>query len=507
MTKRVKRHFGTTVLFMFMVGCGSNAPVDLMPAPEPASMDSLMALRLPPVVEDDSAADEAALRALRELHFGSLAKGGGHVHATMSAPTDLDVDVLRMRSTGSRGGASASGVTYDLDVESFLSNRRVQYYREFFLDPARSRFEVWLARLGRYEGMIHRVFRQYGLPDDLVYLALIESGMSNTAVSRARAVGMWQFIAPTGRRYGLRIDDWVDERRDPYKATDAAARFLSDLNDRFGSWYLAAAAYNGGPGRVSRGLRRLGPTQSSDTTFFDLADRRYLRRETRDYVPKLIAATSVAKEAQSYGFRDYTKQAPLQFDEITVPGQTGLDVLATLADTSTRALLELNPQFFRRATPPNERATVRVPRGTGHIVLERYADLPVADRVNFLEHRIRRGETLGGIAKRYGLRVADIRAANRGVRARRLQIGQRLTIPVSSSARLQSRTSRARPASKRTVVSAPSNGFHTVRRGDTLWELSHRYGVTIDHLRRWNRIPENVSMLSVGEPLRVVAPN
>ena len=173
-----------------------------------------------------------------------------------------------------------------------------------------------------------------------MYLAMIESGYSNTAVSRARAVGMWQFIAPTAQHYGLEVDQWVDERRDPFKATDAAARHLLGLDSMFGSWYLAAAAYNGGSGRIIRGIRRLPDEEDSlsDATFFALSDRRYLRRETRDYVPKLIAAALIAKEPQRYGFDSIPTLQPLEYDEITVPDATGLDVVARLADTPPPAI-------------------------------------------------------------------------------------------------------------------------------------------------------------------------
>ncbi|MCH7684229.1 MAG: lytic transglycosylase domain-containing protein, partial [Gemmatimonadetes bacterium] len=227
------------------------------------------------VVVDDSAADERALQALHELEFRSLGKGANQVRGVVLA-LDSTRNNPAPRRVGSPRGGTASAPTYSLDIESFASHDRVQYYVDFFLEASRARFNIWLGRLARYEGMIRNVLRKYGLAEDLVYLALIESGYSNTAVSRARAIGMWQFIRSTGRAYGLRIDGWVDERRDPFKATDAAARHLSDLKEEFGSWYLAAAAYNGGATRVSRGLQRLNEDEVSDSTFFEL--RRWLRR-------------------------------------------------------------------------------------------------------------------------------------------------------------------------------------------------------------------------------------
>src|SRR5690606_4111855 len=230
------------------------------------------------------------------------------------------------------------------------------------------------------------------MPGDLVYLALIESGFSSTAVSRARATGMWQFMRATGRGYGLRVDGWVDDRRDPWKATVAAARHLKDLQRRFGSLYLAAAAYNARAGKVSRGLKRIGPAPAepegsvaeqfaadavavaaaegepldpeleeeeegpSDADFFRLYDTRHIRRETKDYVPKLIAAAIIAKEPAKYGFTPTNPLQPLVYDSIIVPDMTGLDVLARLAGTNTAAIRELNPRYLRLATPPGERS-------------------------------------------------------------------------------------------------------------------------------------------------------
>ncbi len=496
------------VSIAWLGGCGRTP--DLSLSPEPVPDDGYLASLAEPVI-DDSAADEAALSAIRDLEFHSLTKGGQRVRGTIPVPVpeDFDLDGSHLH----RGGMAAAGSRFDIDVESFLSHRRVQYYVDYFSGPARGRFSVWLARMTKYRGMIQNHFRVYGLPEDLVYLALIESGYSNTAVSRASAVGMWQFIASTGRRYGLRVDDWVDERRDPFKATDAAARYLADLKDEFGAWYLAAAAYNAGPSRVSRGLSRLkGASSYSDTTFFELSSSgRYLRLETRDYVPKLIAATLIAENPEGHGFEDGESMDPLLFDEITVPGQTSLDVLARLADTTDRALQELNPEFYRGVTPPNESATVRVPRGRGNQVMHGYANLAPEDRVSFIEHRIRRGETLSVIAQRYRIRLRDLELANPGLHPKRLRVGQRLTIPLSPSARQSASAPRSRtsPAEKRVTrqVAPPASGTHRVRLGDSLWIVAQRFGITVDDLRKWNGIPENVTLLRVGDTLQVVPPS
>lgn len=396
--------------------------------------------------------------------------------------------------------------TFDIDVTSFAANRRVLQYLEFFQVDARDRFAIWLSRLTRYEGMIRDRLRAKGLPEDLVYLTLIESGLSNSAVSRARAVGMWQFIAGTARTYGLTVDPWVDERRDPFKATDAAVNFLSDLVQRLGSVYLAAAAYNAGEGRIHRGVRRLpGETDSlTDGTFFQLADRRYLRRETRDYVPKLIAAALVAKQPARYGFTDIPYLAPLAFDEIRVPDATGLDVLAQLADTSTSALLELNPQFVRGVTPPGREVTVRVPRGRGTLTAERFDTLPVTARITFVDHYVARGQTLSEIAHQYRVSVTLIQGANPWLKPRALRVGQRLIIPMSG--RMVPMAARSVPVETATpprrVAGSGLSTSHRVRAGESASQISRRYGVGLRALLDYNGLDMD-SIIRAGQRLRI----
>jgi len=486
-----------------------------------ASPDVLLGEPAPVLAETpeaplDSAADQAALRALEELEFKGLGKGESQARGVLpvlAAVGEKEVGNEASRLfDGARGGAASTGApTYDIDVTSFAGRSRVLYYMDFFQIDSRDRFSIWLGRLPRYEGMIRARFKSYGVPEDLVYLALIESGYSNTAVSRAKAVGMWQFMTYTAGRYGLQVDQWVDERRDPFKATDAAARHLRDLDSMFGSWYLAAAAYNGGTGRVMRGIQRLPgePERLTDETFFDLSDRRYLRRETRDYVPKLIAAALIAKDPKRFGFDDGEALEPLVFDEITVPDATGLDVVARLADTTTVALLELNPHTYRGVTPPRRTAIVRVPRGTGIAVAQRYAELPASERVNFLEHVVARGETLSEIGQRYRVSVDLLLAANPGVRARALRVGARLKIPASAAARGVARRGSAEPSalparSARPALSTAA-ATHVVQPGETLWLLSQRYGVTVADLRRWNEMSAR-DVLKAGQRLIVAPP-
>lgn len=445
----------------------------------------------------DSILDDELVAELR-LQADSLADAEALDRlATAHAPGDGNDPEL--------AGAGGKGdVTWDIDVETFGGHDRVQYWLDFFQGRSRDRFGIWLERLPLYEGMIRERFQARGLPTDLVYLALIESGMSNSAVSRARAVGMWQFMAPTARYYGLRIDSWVDERRDPFKATDAAARFLVDLNRQFGSLYLAAAAYNAGGGRISRSIDRMHGGREddivwSDSTFFQLYDTQLLHRETRDYVPKLIAAALIAKEPERYGFTR-PDVAPLTYDSLVVQGQVGLDVVARLADTTLAAVRDLNRQYIRLATPPTGTWVIRVPSGLGEQTAEAYAKLPPNRRVTTQVHLVKRGEVLGRIARRYGVTVREIERANPKLQKRGPRAGERIVIPIGPGS-----TALARADDAAASPSAPAGSrIHVVKRGETISEIAEQYGVSQASLRSWNGLRRS-SLIRVGQRLKVGA--
>lgn len=378
---------------------------------------------------------------------------------------------------------------YELPLDM---NEKVDRWIKYFESDIHERFSTYLSRLGRYGPMIRERLRAAGLPTDLVYLALIESGMNPRAYSRARAVGIWQFIRGTGRMYGLKVDYWVDERRDPFKSTDAAIAHLSDLYDEFGSWYLAAAAYNAGSGRVRRAIARTGRRD-----YWDLIRGTSLRRETRSYVPKMIAAAIIAKNPEKYGFRDIVAQPPLEFDVAAVPDATSMDVLAEAAETEEEVMRELNPEYLRYVTPPDREVTIRVPPGKADAFRVNYASIPADKRVTWLIHVVTRGQTLGQIARRYGSSVAALRAANGNVNPRRLQIGQQLVVP-RSGAQTTRVASSAGQGTKRT---APGQATVTVRRGDTLWSLARRHGVSTTDLMRWNNLSS--SRIHPGDRLTV----
>lgn len=314
----------------------------------------------------------------------------------------------------------AETVEWDIPIEM---NDAVESWLHYYQTRGRESFEITLARAGRYERLMREIFRRKELPEDLVYLSLIESGFQGTAYSRARAAGLWQFVPATARIYDLEISHWVDERYDPIAATAAAAEYLEDLYREFGDWYLTVAAYNAGPGRVHRAMRRAG---SRD--FWKLAELRVLRRETRNYVPKLIAAALIAKQPEKYGLRE--RPEPIAtFDFGYVPDATSLDVVADAAGVPLEEILALNLHLIRGITPPGEEFRVRVPAGRPRVFTENYANVPPSERVRSVVHIVRRGENLGRIARRYGARMSAIRAANEGLDPSRLSVGQRLVIP------------------------------------------------------------------------------
>jgi len=392
-------------------------------------------------------------------------------------------------------GLSSASVTAASNEIPLQTNEHVERWIEFFTTGAgRTRFRIYLERAGAYEDMIRQRLRDAEMPEDLLYLAMIESGMNPNAYSRAHAVGLWQFIKGTGRRYDLEIGYWLDERRDPFKATDAAVAHLGDLYEEFDSWYLAAAAYNAGSGRVSRGIRKTG---SSD--FWDLADARVLRRETRNYVPKLLAATMIAKNPQAYGFTDINRAPPLEFDVVEVPDATSFDVLAEAAGTTEDEIRRLNPQYPRRVTPPDGGAEVRVPKGRSAAFVTAYAQVPPSERVTWLEHVVTRGQTLSHIAERYGVSVTAIRATNNNVNPKRLQIGQKLIIP--RSGRATTRLASSAPAPAPATRAADGSTSVTVRRGDTLWTIARAHGVSTGELMTMNNL--NSSVIHPGDRLTV----
>lgn len=393
-------------------------------------------------------------------------------------------------------------VTYDIPI---TINAQVERWIDYFQTRIPKRFQIWLTRSGRYDKMMRGILKSYGLPEDLFYLAMIESGFSCNAYSRAHAVGPWQFIRGTGRRYGLKIDYWVDERRDPVKATHAAAQYLKDLYAEFGSWYLAAAGYNAGEAKIRRALKRY---KADD--FWDISHsrRRYLKRETKNYVPKMIAAALIAKEPEKYGFKQVTYAEPMVFDTVSVHGGTSLGVAAKLAGIKTQQLAALNPELRRWCTPPNKsKYDLRIPQGTKASFETAYAALPIKERkarIGTIKVRVQKGDTLGRIAATYRVSLKDLMSMNPRVNPRRMRVGQVVHVPPNRRARaLASSRSKSQHRVKVRSYAARKPGtrkiVHIVKKGDTLWDIAQSYGINHNDIRRWNG--RRSSRLNLGQKL------
>jgi membrane-bound lytic murein transglycosylase D len=268
---------------------------------------------------------------------------------------------------GQRGEVAASeqkAPSWDLTV---TDHERVDFFIEFLMGKNYDKTRAWLERMGKYAPLIRNELRERGMPQDLLYLAMIESGLSPDAYSRAHAAGIWQFIEETGERHGLEVSQYLDERRDPVKATAAALDYLQEMYDRFGSWYLAAAGYNTGENRVGRLMReRTGSETGTDAGYWVIWNQ--LPSETRDYVPLMLAMGHIAKEPAKYGFHGLQPQAPLQFEEVVVPGGTQLADVARAAGVDFDTVRDLNPQLVRKQAPPGRRWAVRLPMGQGPAV-------------------------------------------------------------------------------------------------------------------------------------------
>lgn len=357
-----------------------------------------------------------------------------------------------------------------------------------FSGARRRSLETAFERGERYLPMIRGILAEEGLPEELAYLALVESHFRPDARSPAGAVGMWQFIETTARASGLRVDWWVDERLDPEFATRAAARHLRELYEQFRDWELALAAYNAGPGAVGRALRRCGAGD-----FWGLVEAGELRSETCRYVPKFYAAVAIAREPEAYGLSWRRDVEPWAYDTVRVATPVDLTTAARAAGVGRRVLEELNPALLRGCTPPGAGAyPLRVPPGRGASVAEALERLPPERRLSFERYRVRPGDTLWGIARRFDTRVAAISELNRIRSARSLRPGQELVVPVPRGFK-----PRRRPADR----VAGADGYR-VKPGDTLWGIARRFGTSVEELRRWNGLGRS-SLLRPGQVLRV----
>jgi len=350
-----------------------------------------------------------------------------------------------------------------------VSSKQIERIIDYFQNREHERFQQWLNNAGLYKEHMVPILKEYGLPEEIFYLALIESGFNPVAYSYAHAAGPWQFIASTGALYGLKRNWWIDERRDPIKSTYAAAKYLKKLYDEFDDWFLALAAYNTGELRVWRAIRREGTR--------DYWKLRSLPKQTRNYIPTLMAGMTIALNPEKYGFENSPKET-WQWDEVTVDRCYEFEDIARVSGVSSTVLKQYNPELRRWMTPPGvEKYVLRVPVGKGKGLAEKLAELPdVESKPQWVTHRVRRGQTLSYIARRYGTSVSALISANNIRNKNQIKVGQVLRIPTSNYYAVA------------TVSSDQNVIIHTVRKGETLSEIGEQYGIGVSKLRSLNNL-------------------
>jgi membrane-bound lytic murein transglycosylase D len=483
-----------------LVPAGIAAPADPRPVAERALEAELAsAADAPddPAMAEEIDKDSAELEDMRKAEEASKAQletGKPLRHAPgagrIALLPELDHDLAQLKAE------------YDIPIE--VNEAVVRYIRFFQSRLARPHFVKWLGRSHKYMDRYRAILREAGLPQDTVFLAMIESGFGNFAYSRARASGPWQFIAATGKLYGLKQDFWVDERRDPERSARAAARYLKTLYEQTGDWRLAWAGYNAGVGRIFKAK------QKGYDDFWEMAatrGRRVLRAETKGYVPKLMAAAIVTKHPEEFGFRadEIEKASWSEYEEVQIPSAALLSVIAKAAGVSEKDLIDLNPELRRACTPPRP-YQLKIPKGQAATFAQSWPDLQDKIRMTFAGHVVQKGDTIAGIARRYGVPAQGILEMNGLRSAARLRVRQELVIPKpTGGAVVAART--PEPAERREVAAvhprsakaaraaapaaAPPEGARTrvrVQPGDTLWSISRKFGVEMTDLCRWNGI-------------------
>ncbi|MCB0406069.1 MAG: LysM peptidoglycan-binding domain-containing protein [Bdellovibrionales bacterium] len=424
----------------------------------------------------------------------ALPPGRSNVEKIESLTID---DVVKREEPSTAGLYDNSRYDFPITI-----NSKVEGWMDYFTGRGRVHFERYLARSSRYIPLMKHILRNSGLPEDLVYLAMIESGFNIRAKSIARAVGPWQFMPATGTRYGLRVDSWIDERQDPIRSTEAAARYLKDLYLMFESWYLAAAAYNAGENKLLRAVREL-----KTNNYWTICKSRYIARETKDYVPKLIAAAILAKNPERFNFEEIVYQDPLDFENVAVKYPIHLRDIAELINSTEDELRYLNPELRRGVIPPaTKEYSLRVPVGTQVLVqkalIAKKSDLEKS--IQPVQYSIRRGDNLYLISRRFGVSIKELTDLNGISRRTRLKVGRQLMIPsyANTSTPTKERVVAAKSRPKTTKTKEEDDFItHTVRKGESLWSIAVKYNVTVQQIFRWNHLKR--SQIQPGKTLRI----
>lgn len=452
-----------------------------------------------------------------ETQIAGLFRFGPQTHQLIDPEYERQLEAnlawLNKPSVSEMLETAQTGPVFDIPMRA---HPLVDRYIKYFTGRGRKFFGRWLARADRYKPIMQPILREMGLPEDTIYLAMIESGFSAKAFSSAAASGFWQFIPSTGRRYDLRQDFWVDQRRDFIFATRSAGRFLTRLHKRFGNWHLAWAGYNAGGGRISRALKKYNTND-----FWTLIEhKKSLAKETQHYVPKLIAAAWVSKNRKLYGFENIKPLSPLSWDEVTVSEPTDLKIMAQVLGTTVDTLTTLNPSWKQAISPPNRTSLMRVPQGMGEQTQQWLNTRPATEKLNYVVHKVRGGDTLSEIARAYGSSSHAIKSVNKIRNARALKLGQKLMIPKTgidagrkksvakaqkAIARLKKRKT-TKPKATKIASSMPrkteaNSSTYQVRSGDTLWSIARRHQISVTKLKKLNQ--RRTNRIRIGEVLHV----
>ena len=358
-----------------------------------------------------------------------------------------------------------------------VTNSQVESYIRYFQGKGRKGFNIWLRRYVQYKELILPILEEYDLPEELIVVSMIESGFDPKAVSKAKAVGLWQFMYSTGKQYGLKRNWYIDERQDPVKSTRAAAKYFVDLYEEFEDWYLVLAAYNTGPGRLNRALNL---HETSD--YWQLYS---LPKDTKNYIPYYLSSAIILKNPEKYGFK-IPKVNPLKFDIVTIEKSADLSVIAKSADTKVSTIKKLNPELRQPATPSNGPYVLNIPLGKKDSFYEKFNKIPDDEKfaVQNVEHRVKKGENLISIASKYRVLVADLQTINNISNKDFLSIGQRLKIPVKGGL----------------YSNYPEKVVYKVRSGDTLGHIAEEYNTRASEIRKWNNMGGS-SLIRPGQKL------
>jgi membrane-bound lytic murein transglycosylase D len=415
-------------------------------------------------------------------------------------------------------GAEHLGLTnlnFDIPV---VYNDSVKMWIKYFTGRGQSHLKNYIKRAGRYVPMMSQILQEFGLPRDLVFMAMAESGFQNSVRSHALAVGAWQFMYFTGKKYGLKIDGTVDERRDPIKATIAASRYLKDLYSYFGTWELAIAAYNAGEGKIARAVRRY-----KTKNFWKLRKMRYIRKETKHYVPKIMALAIIGKNLNSFNLDDVEFDEPLEFEELLVEGPVDLIKLSSCVEEPLERIQKYNPELLSWHTPYSESYRLRVPTET----YSRWHSSCKGENFGadqFQTYKVKRKRTISSLASQYDLRDSVLVNINEKISHPKAYLypGQEIKLPFREGHekkhalyrdlyKWRTKRSRKRSSYRRRLRLAQKNGkkiaspkiFYTVRKGDTLWDVAQKNGITVDTLILSNYNLVKNRMIRAGDKLAV----